>query len=205
MIALLAWALVTQVFANDGEEVAPPKPTTASETTTAPTTEPEKPAAPIVLPSCESLYPEGWTRTLDFVARHPDIGIEYGETGMGKFAHSFGPAAQEALTQVTQQRPCNYPYQLESGFFTSSAELTDPGRARLIAALRADGDFIESTVDGATVFIWTDPEHGGHWGISHTVHAFVGDVWFFTFGPEQTEESTKSIITSIRAANPALP
>ena len=206
VIALLVWVLVTQVFAGDTNEVTPPKPVTTTKPTK-PTTEPEKPAAPIVLPSCEALNPQ--EAAIDAEARARYAAMEHDPlsevTPFQKFPDRFGPAAVDALSGAVQSRECVYVRNLETFLATALMEIREADKDAFLEKLRADSDFVESTVDGATVFTWKQVSDEGHWGESNTVHAFIGNVWYASFGPWPVEDSLPTSIASIRAANPTLP
>lgn len=204
VIALLVWVLVTQVFASGTEEVEPAKPVTSTKPTTTPTTEP---AAPIVLPSCEALNPQEAAIDAEARARYAEMEFDplSDVTDFDKFSVWFGPAAVDALSNAVQSRECVYVRNVETFLATEMMELRDTDKGALIEKLRADSDFVESTVDGATVFTWHQVSNEGHWGESNTVHAFIGNVWYASFGPWPVEDSLPISIASIRAANPTLP
>lgn len=202
--ALLAWLLVTQVFASGTEEVEPPKPVTTTKPTTTPTTEP---AAPIVLPSCEALNPP--EAEIDAAARARYAEMEFDPfsetTEFQKFPDWYGPEAVNALSSAVQARECVYVRNMETFLATAVMELRDADKDAFLEKLRADSDFAESTVDGATVFVWHQVSNEGHWGESNTVHAFIGNAWYASFSPWRVEDSLPVSLAAIRAANPTLP
>ncbi|MDI6022768.1 hypothetical protein QBL02_04345 [Leucobacter sp. UT-8R-CII-1-4] len=207
VVALLIWVLVTQVFAGDTNEVTPPKPVTTTKPTK-PTTEPEKPAAPIVLPSCEALNPDGYAAGLEVTKRYAEQGmtdVTTGETDFSKFTLRFGPAAQAALDETIQSQACIYPIHSEAFSLNYTSELPSAAQQTLIAALSADGDYVESTVNGAAVYTWHNPEFDGAYTSTFTVHVFLGDVWFASSGPAVEDLTTAPALAAIRAANPTLP
>lgn len=208
VVALLVWVLVTQVFASDTNEVTPTKPVTTTKPTTKPTTEPEKPAAPIVLPDCEALNPEAYAAGLEVTARYAEQGmtdVTTGETDFSKFTLRFGPAAQAALDEAIQSQACIYPIHSEAFSLNYTSELPSDAQGTLKEALKADVDFVESTVNGATVYTWHDPVPDGAYMSTFTVHVFIGDVWFASSGPAVEDLTTAPALSAIRAANPTLP
>ena len=73
-----------------------------------------------------------------------------------------------------------------------------------MAALRADGDFVESASGKSTVFVWESPVEGGHWNAAYTVHAFIGDIWIAGFGSDPAADYVPQITAAMLEANPTL-
>lgn len=181
-----------------------PAPSTSEKTPPAETTKPSAPA-PIVLPTCEQLLPDAFTRAAALSARLPEAEIRYGDVGFDRFPEHFGPATQTALNQTSQSLGCGYPDSLESYIHAYVSELSGAAKDTFLEALRADGDFVESTIGKAQVFVWEDPlEEGGHWASAFTVHAFVGDVWVVGYGNRPAEDYIPTATAAILAANPGL-
>lgn len=178
----------------------PEKPGDKTEPTT--TDQPKVPAA-IVLPTCEELIPDAYARAVALVERLPQVDIRFDDVGDQRFAEHFGPAAQTALSQSTQLRGCGYPDSLESYIHVYTSEFTGSPKEAFIAALRADGDFVESTINGAQVFVWTE-QLDGEWYAAYTVHAFIGDVWIAGFGNRAADEYVPPAVAAILKANPTL-
>ena len=207
LIAVLAF--VTAVYWPPDSSQPNPAPTTTSaadQPDPAPEpTVPEQPvAAPIVLPDCETLWPERYARAKELSDGYPQGGIKYDDFGDHRFTELFGPAAQTALSQTTQLRGCGYPSSLETYTDLYLTELSGPPKDAFLAALRADGDFVESASGKTTVFVWESPVEGGHWNAAYTVHAFIGDIWIAGFGSDPAADYVPQITAAILAANPTL-
>lgn len=204
LVAALVFVTVAFLLPKSSPDPQPnrPGPTPSAPQ---PTTEPEPPAAaPIVIPECPQLNPEAWASAEETTARYSSVEMRYGDIGTADFSTGFGPAAQAALSQSINARGCTYPFGMETGLRVYTAELSGAPRDAFLAQLRADGDFVESTSGAAQVFVWEQTDIGGHWGVSYTLHAFIGDVWIATYGPYPPEMFTPSTIAAILAANPTL-
>ena len=185
--------------AASGSSTSPAPSKTAS-----PTQTPEQAPAPIVLPDCETLWPERYARAKELSDGYPQGGIKYDDFGDHRFTELFGPAAQTALSQTTQLRGCGYPSSLETYTDLYLTELSGPPKDAFLAALRADGDFVESASGKSTVFVWESPVEGGHWNAAYTVHAFIGDIWIAGFGSDPAADYVPQITAAILEANPTL-
>lgn len=208
LIAALIVATVAYLIPanSQGNAVKPQsKPTPAASEQPPPTETTEKAAPlPIVLPSCDILLPERYAIAAEFSARFPESEIKYGNFGFDRFPTQFGPATQTALSSAIQSQGCNYPSNMESGISLYTMELPAAPREAFIAALRADGDFVETSSGGAQVFVWEEELEGGHWFSAFTTHAFVGDVWIASYGPNPPETHMPIATAAILTANPEL-
>ncbi len=207
LIAVLAF--VTAVYWLPNSSQPNPAPTTTSaadqpDPAPEPTVTELPVAAPIVLPDCETLWPERYARAVELANKWPESGIRYDNFGDNRFTEHFGPAAQTALSQTTQLHGCGYPSTFETYTHLYLAELSGSPKDAFLAALRADGDFTESVAGEATVFIWEQPLEGGHWNAAYTMHAFIGDVWIAGYGGDPAADYVPQIASAILAANPTL-
>lgn len=160
--------------------------------------------AVIVIPDCAALNPAAQKIADETTAASPDIEWRAGDVGLDGFSDVFGPAAQAALAASDKARGCSYPFHLEAGLRLYAAELGGAPREAFLEALRADGDFAESSDGPAQLFVWRKTMEGGHWEAAYTVHLFVGDVWVAMYGPSEPQEFAPSTIEAILAANPQL-
>ena len=160
--------------------------------------------AVIVIPDCAALNPAAQKIADETTAASPDIEWRAGDVGLDGFSDVFGPAAQAALAASDKARGCSYPFHLEAGLRLYAAELGGAPREALLEALRADGDFAESSEGPAQLFVWREAMEGGHWEAAYTVHLFIGDVWVAMYGPSEPQEFAPSTIDAILAANPQL-
>lgn len=179
---------------------AAPPATDAADMTPADMT-PAEPA-PIVLPSCETLWPERYARAKVYAEGYPSE-ILFDDIGDARFSERFGPAAQTALSQGTQVRGCVYVVHSENFIQTHVTELVGAAKETFVAALRADGDFTESIVNGALVFEWQKND-GAHWDYVYTTHSFIGDVWIAGYGPQPATDYVPTMTAAILEANPTL-
>lgn len=175
-----------------------PQPTTVEP---APTVEPPP---PLIIPSCAVLNPVAQERTDKFVNGYPYGGIIHGDVGTSSFSQLFGPAAVTAFGQSTQAIGCAYPIHLEAGMEFFAAELAEAPRAALIAALRADGDFVETQHGNALVFTWKREVVNGHSAAIYFVHTFLDNAWIASVGPYEPQVYALPAIDGMRAANPQL-
>ena len=206
-IPIAVLAFVTAVYwAPNSSQPSPASTTTSAADQPDPAPEPtvtEQPvAAPITLPDCETLWPERYAVAKAYAENYPSE-ILYDDIGDYRFADRFGPAAQAALSQAAQVRSCVYLTNSETFIQTSTTELKGASKEALLAALRADADFVESTIDGAQVFEWRKYDNG-HWEYAITTHTFLGDVWIAGFGPQPATDYVPQLLGSILAANPTL-
>lgn len=209
LVAAIAFVTVVLPMSKAAQDTSDasdtPKPAATSEPSA---TEPAEPstAAPaaIVLPDCETLWPERYARAKELSDSYPQGGIQYDNFGDHRFSEHFGPAAQTAFTQTTQMRGCGYPSSLETYTDSYLSELSGAPRDALISALRADGDFVESQDGAAQLFVWEEPHEGGHWYAGYTVHLFIGDVWVAGYGGDPATEYVPQLTAAILEANPTL-
>ena len=170
--------------------------------TASPTQAAEQAPAPIVLPDCETLWPERYARAKVYAEGYPSE-ILFDDIGDTRFSERFGPAAQTALSQGTQVRGCVYVVHSENFIQTHVTELAGAPKEEFVAALRADGDFTESNVNGALVFEWQKND-GAHWDYVYTTHSFIGDVWIAGYGPQPATDYVPTMTAAILEANPTL-
>ena len=148
-----------------------PPPTAADEDESTPEPTPD---APLALPSCDALIPLATVREF------------YGENAephaidMTAAEIMSGPASAAATASAEATVLCSWaiPYS-EAGFWVFAADLDDAPRDTLIAALRAEPSYIESTSDGAPVFTMSEAGPVVWW--SH-LHLFDGDLWIAVVG-----------------------
>ncbi len=207
LIAAIVFATIVYLLPAENGADAPTATPSTTKTQPSPTQTSEPPApapapAPIVLPSCETLWPERYAISKAYAESYPSE-ILFDDIGDYRFADRFGPAAQTALSQATQLRSCVYVTNSETFIQASTSELKGAPKEALIAALRADGDFVESTLDGAQVFEWKKQENG-HWDYTITTHSFIGDVWIAGFGPQPAADYVPQLSAAILAANPTM-
>lgn len=157
---------------------------------------------PIVLPSCEALWPERYAVAKAYAESYSSE-ILFDDIGDYRFSERFGPAAQSALAANTQLRGCVYVANSETFVQTHVTEISPETKQALIDALRADADFVESSIEGTQVFQWQRAE-AAHWEYAYTAHAFIGDVWIASFGPQPASDFVPQLAASILSANPTL-
>lgn len=163
---------------------------------------PSEALMPIVLPSCEALWPERYAVAKAYAESYPSE-ILFDDIGDYRFSERFGPAAQSALAANTQLRGCVYVANSETFVQTHVTEISPETKQALIDALRADADFVESSIEGTQVFQWQRAE-AAHWEYAYTAHAFIGDVWIASFGPQPASDFVPQLAASILSANPTL-
>lgn len=205
-VAILVCALiVATVWLLASRPADAPEPSTTPPTLEQPEVteepEPETPAA-IVIPGCEALSPTAFGFAEEAVAQYADIGMRYGEIDLAALDYIFGPAAHAALDASSQAQNCTYPFHLEAGLTVFAAQLPADARDTFVAALEGDSDYVMSTSGPAELHVWHEPLEEAHWDAAYTVHGFIGDVWFATYGPAEPEQFTPEIIDAIVAANP---
>lgn len=171
-------------------------------TTEAPT--PSTPPTALVVPGCAQLNPPLQQINDATVNRSPGVQWHVGEVDFNEFPMVFGPSAQTALSAAEKQRACVYAYNLEAGEDLYVSVLTGAPRETLLAALKADGDFVETTTGPAKIYSWHQTNLEGHWGESYTAHMFIGDLWVASYGPTNPNGFLPDTIDALVAANPQL-
>lgn len=95
--------------------------------------------------------------------------------------------------------------QSDSAVGVYTLDIDVPTRDNLIDALRADGGYAESEIDGAPSFAIATDEGLGGTTVSYT---FVGDAWLILRGslidPETAAHVAAPAVAELRAANPGL-
>lgn len=203
-IALATVMLLRPGAAQDSSDASDrPEPAVTTEPSKGEPAEPSTAApAAIVLPSCEALWPERYAVAKAYAENYPSE-ILYDDIGDYRFSDRFGPAAQSALSQGAQTRGCVYVTNSETFIQTNVTELAGASKEALLAALRADGDFVESSADGVLIFEWKQLQNG-HWDYAYTTHAFIGDVWIAGYGPQPAADYVPQLTSVIIEANPTL-
>lgn len=187
---------------------SPTEPATPAETETvtpSPSRSPSPTASPaaLVIPDCEQLVPidsirqfEGWSEVI----------LIQSMEGTAPAGDLPGSLARDAAARAPQNRGCllGVP-QSDAGVGVYTLEIAAPTRDNLIDALRADGGYAESEIDGAPSFAIATEDGLGGTTVSHT---FVGDAWLILRGslidPETAAWVAAPAIAELRAANPGL-
>lgn len=221
LILLLAGGGVGTFFLirslNSGGDATTSTQTTQNDKTTE-NTQTDKPAKTeepktiavedIVMPSCESISPEGHKVMTELAASGFDISVPHGEVGADVFAQHFGPVAQKTLAKAVNSQGCFYVIHTEGGYAVFVAAITPSDQQGLITALKADDRFLAGTIGKATSYISSASEETSIGTITTAVgHAFEGNVWVSMSGSGNSAGAEKNLTDALDAVyqvNPGL-
>lgn len=199
-LTLAAAVLTASLTGCTDPQSSPTGEPTPTETVTV--TASPSPAA-LVIPDCEQLVP---IESIRQVERWSEVILIQTMEGPALAGNLPGPLARDAATRAQQNRGCllGVP-QSDSAVGVYTLDIDAPTRDNLIDALRADGGFAESEIDGAPSFaIATDEGLGG----PTVSYMFVGDAWLILRGSLIDSETAAHVaapaVAELRAANPGL-
>lgn len=209
VLATLAVAAIvlTASFLMRGSGQPPPE--TPASPRPIPTTEPApapapEPAPATTIPDCATLHPVAQQASDEALAQFGADAFSPppGEVGRTEFDQQFGPVAQRTMDRATDTRGCLYIFSFHDGL-SQYVSVVPPGdQLELVQALQADADFVQSTVGPAQLYSWADEIEG--FGSSHTIHAFIGDVWIASVTSTEPAAAMAPVIDAMVAANPKL-